>query len=152
MNKRQKKIISNFAMIFIVTAGFIFMMMGFKDHVNKKEALRTMNLLSEFILTYREQNRHLPSMETVSDYRKQIKDARLGNLHYRALWIHRNDTEDTILAYSRKKFRSYIPSGYVVLWLSGEVEWVSPGEFEPVLEKQQSDAEAELLMQSGVSE
>ena len=73
---------------------------------------------------------------------------RLGKLDYRGIWINFESSDDEILAYSERRFRSLlVGSGYVVLRLDGRVEWLGKNEFEAILAKQQSQYEVEVLQE-----
>ncbi len=145
MNRRQKSLLINFIFITTLTIGFIIAMVYFKDTINKSEAIRTMEHLSQFITDYRQKNRALPPKQVVDEHRISIGDARLGKFNYRAIWIDFDSTGDTILAYAFTDYNPLMEKGYIVMRLDGKVEWIEKQEFEEILKKQQTTDELLFL-------
>ena len=146
MDKRQRSIIYNFILVFVITIAAVVGLVNFKDYVNRGEAMRAMEHLGRVVLAYREQNGAVPAEYYVAQIRKGLEgNARLGELHYRARWIEFGATEDEVLAYTQKRYSSSIfGSGYIVLRLDGRVEWMKEKEFRALLDAQQSMEEREL--------
>jgi hypothetical protein len=68
--------------------------------------------------------------------------ARLTNMSYRAQWINFNAEPNEVLAYSEKNYpSSLLSSGYIVLRLSGSVEWMNEEQFEKLLPATQRERE-----------
>ena len=69
----------------------------------------------------------------------------MGNVKYRALYIGPNAPDDTILAYSLKTHpASLLRDGYVVLRLTGTVEWMPTQQFAALFATQKTPAEPSL--------
>jgi len=118
--------------------------MHLRDWLNKSEAMRAMEHIGQEVLGYREKYRSLPLESYLGPIKRQ--HVRLGELNYRAQWIDFESPPDTILAYTKKEFRSeFVKSGYVVLRLDGQVQWMEKKEFEQLLARQQSQREIEML-------
>jgi len=149
MDKRQKQILTSFAVVIIITAVAVTAMVELKNWINRSEAIRAMEHLSRVVLQYREKNGAIPAESYVTAVKDNLQGAvRLGELHYRARWIDFGSTADEILAYSQKKYHSLLfRTGYVVLRLDGRVEWMSRKTFEPLLASEQSPLEIELMKQ-----
>ncbi len=149
MNKRQKAIMVKFLTWMAIWILLVVGMVNFKDWVNRREAMRAMEQLGQMILAYRKDAGEVPPESYVTRIREGVSGAvRLGGLSYRALWIEPGAAPDTILAYTRKTYRSsFLSDGYIVLLLNGTVEWMSPREFESFLAGQQSESEIEMLRQ-----
>jgi hypothetical protein len=149
MQKRQKKILINFAAVITLTAISVVAMINFKDMVNRSEAIRAMEYLGQEVHAYRQRYGSVPPEYHVDTIRDSLPGfARVGQLHYRARWIGFESTGDTILAYTRKDYRSsLLGRGIVVLRLDGTVEWMKPAEFEPLLQKQQTQEELRNLQE-----
>ncbi len=147
MNKRQKQILTSFAVVIAVTAVAVTAMVELKNWINRSEAIRAMEHLSRMVLQYREKNGAVPAEIYVTAVKNDLQGAvRLGELHYRARWIDFGSTADEILAYSQKKYHSLLfRTGYVVLRLDGRVEWMSRETFEPLLASRQSPLEIEMM-------
>ena len=144
MNRRQKALLVNFITVTFVTVAFIVGIMHLRDWLNKSEAMRAMEHIGQEVLGYREKYRSLPSESYLGPIKRQ--HVRLGELNYRAQWIDFESPPDTILAYTKKEFRSeFVKSGYVVLRLDGQVQWMEKKEFEQLLARQQSQREIEML-------
>ena len=147
MERRQKRILTDFAVVLIITAAAIAAIINFKDYVNKSEAMQAMKQLSQIILKYKKQTGAVPPEAYIDDIMENIEGkVRLGRLYYRARWIDFGVKPDTILAYVKKEYPSSIlPDGYIVLRLDGTVEWMEPGKSEELLAEQQTPFELELL-------
>lgn len=145
MNQRQKSIIIRSVVVIVGTAAFVAVMLSVRDHVNRTEAMRTMEYLGEKVRQYRAKYNSTPSKSYLTGQRTEFQDARLGDFEYRAPWIEFGASPDTILAYARKNYQFIIGIGYIVMRLDGHVEWMEKDNFEAVLKKQQTEAEIELL-------
>lgn len=147
MNRRQKAVLVKFGIVFVVTATAVVAMMNFKDWVNRSEAMLAMEHLGKIALEYRSRRDVLPSESYLSDIKKKLQGrVRVGDIQYRALWIDTDSGPDTILAYTEKKYRSFLlNSGFIVLTLDGMVSWMGQEEFLALLSKQQSAMELKIL-------
>jgi hypothetical protein len=145
MNRRQKSIVINFFIVVAGTTVFVAVMLNVRDHLNKAEAMRTMEHLAEKVQEYRKRIKSTPPKTYLVGHRTDFEDVRLGNFEYRAPWIKFGAGPDTILAYARKNYQFLIGRGYIVMRLDGRVEWMKKAEFETLLKKQQTEAEIELL-------
>lgn len=147
MNRRQKSILLNSIIVITITAAAVVAMVNFKDWVNRSESIRAMEHLSRIILQYRK-NRGCVPPESYIDGIKATLEGRtqLGEINYRARWINFESTPDEVLAYAEKKYRSsWLDDGYVVLRLSGKVEWMSKKEFDALLPESEREMEFEML-------
>jgi len=132
--------------VIVVTLVAVVVMVNFKDYVNRSEAIRAMQQLSQIVLEYREKNGKVPPGSFVDDIKSQLKGgARLGELQYRGLWIDFEAEPNEILAYTEKNYASSLLSdGYIMLQLDGTVKWMGKEDFEDLLARQQSEIEIEM--------
>ena len=149
MNKRQKAILIRFITVLVITAAAVVAMTNLKDWVNRSEAMLAMDNLGQIVLRYRKENGSVPPQAWVDRQRENLPgNARLGNLHYRAMWINFESTKNEILAYTERNYRSLlVGKGYVVLRLDGRVEWIDKQNFRNLLDKQQSPQEIQMTQQ-----
>lgn len=147
MNKRQKDVLINFVVVITVTVIVVIAMINFKDWINRSEATRAMEHLSQIVLAYRQEKGTVPPEFDIERIKNTLEGhARLGELKYRARWIDFESTADEILAYIRKEYSALLLSdGYIVLRLDGRVEWMGVEEFEKLLAQQQSTMEVQML-------
>ena len=147
MNKHQRVILIKFATVIVVTAIAVVAMINVKDWINRSEAMRAMEHLGQRVLEYRKAYGSVPPESYVTNIKETLEGhVRLGNLQYRAQWIDFESTPEEILAYAEQKYpSSLLNDGFVVLRLSGRVEWLGKQEFEKVLARQQSQKEIEIL-------
>ena len=133
MNNRQKKILRDIFAVLIVTVVAVVGMIIFKDLVNRSEAMRTMESLGRIIVQYRQDHGAVPPQSFIDSTRGDLEGRRrLGDVIYRA--------------YAKRDTHSlFIKDGYIILRLSGEVEWMSKSDFDELLARQQSQAEIEML-------
>jgi hypothetical protein len=122
-------------------------MVGFRDWVNRTEAMRAMEQLGKEVSQYRNKYGSIPPESYVDNIKKDLEGyPRFGNLKYRALWIGLDSDKDEILAYCKKKSKSFFfNDGYVVLNLGGSVRWMPAEKFESILSHQQSEMEIEMM-------
>jgi len=146
LNARQKQLVVHIITVLVIT---IVMVVGFaniKNLINRSEAIRTMKVMGDEILNYRKTYGSLPAESFVKQYIAEIGAVRLTNLVYRAQWIEFGfDPNSTILAYSEKRYSGFVKPGSVVLWLNGNVEWMSKKQFEKTLAAQQKQQELQWI-------
>ena len=147
MNKRQKITLIKFITVILATAIAVVAMINIKDWVNRSEAMRAMEHLGQKILAYREAYHSVPPESFVTNIKESLEGyVRLGNVQYRGIWIDSESTPEEILAYAEKKYpSSLLDDGFVVLRLSGRVEWLGTKQFRKTLAQQQSQKEIEML-------
>ena len=149
MNRQQKTILIEFAVVMVITAIAVVTMINFKDWVNRSEAMRAMEQLGQIVIQYRQEHGSVPPESYVDSIKEDLEGhVRLGKLQYRGLWIDFESTPDEILAYTEKNYRSvFVDKGYVVLRLDGRVQWLSKQECETLLARQQSQKEIQMLQE-----
>ena len=134
MQKRQKKIVRNFLIVVLATVVVTFGMINIKDWVSRSESMRAMESLGQEVLRYRNQYGSVPPEGYIGKIKEQLEgQIRLGKLNYRARWISFGSQSDSILAYSRRKYHSFLfHDDFVVLRLDGTVERLSIEEFRKI--------------------
>lgn len=147
MNKQQKKILINFAIVIVITAVAVVAMINLRNWINRSEAMRAMEHLGRVVLKYRKNYGSVPPESYVDRIKEELEGyVRLGKVNYRARWLDFESTPDDILAYTERPRSSWLFSkGYVVLRLDGRVEWLDKQEFETLLAQQQSPEEVQML-------
>jgi hypothetical protein len=143
MNKRQKWVLVNFAIVTVVTIMAAVGMVELKNRVNRSEAIRAMEHLGRIVGDYKHKNGSVPPESYVDGIKGSLEgQVRLGNLHYRARWIEFDSPPDTILAYARKDYGSLLfRAGAIVLRFDGRVQWIDKPDFDKLLARQQSPME-----------
>ncbi len=147
MNSRQKALLTESLLVLAATAGAVLGMMHLKDYINRSEALRAMDQLGRRVLEYRQRYGSLPPESFLDSVKGSLEGAvRMGNVKYRALYIGLDAAPDTILAYSERRYpSSFVRDGYVVLRLSGQVEWLPVARFAALWATQRAPAETGTL-------
>jgi len=146
MNKKQKQILANFAVVIAVTIAAVIGMVEMKNGVNRSEATRAMEQLGRVVTDYRQKYGSIPPESYVDGVKKSLEgQVRLGNLQYRARWIKFDSPPDTVLTYVTKDYHSlFFRPGAIVLRFDGRIEWMDKKEFEKLLDNQQSATEREM--------
>jgi len=146
VNRRQRALLIESILVVAATTAAVIGMIHLKDHVNRSEAIRAMEGLGKLVLEYRKEHGSLPPQSYVDSVKGDVEGAvRMGNVKYRALYIGLDAPDDTILAYSEKRHpSSLLKDGYVVLRLSGAVEWMPTAEFTRLFAQQRTAAEPNL--------
>ena len=144
VNSRQKALLTESLLVLAATAGAVVGMMHLKDYVNRSEAMRAMDQLGRRVLEYRARVGSLPPASFLDSVKGDLEGAvRMGKVQYRALYIGLDASADTILAYSERRYpSSFVQNGYVVLRLSGKVEWLPTARFAALFATQRTPAEA----------
>ncbi len=147
MNKAQKRLVFNFVFVAFITVGSVLAMVNLKDLVNRAEVIRAMEYLGKQVLQYKQDYGAVPPQSYVDELFDTLPGhARVDKLEYRARWLDIESSADVILAYSQKRFNSFlIKDGYVLLRLAGRVEWMGTEEFTAILIQQQSPMEREMI-------
>jgi hypothetical protein len=143
MNKRQKWVLVNFAVVTVVTIMAAVGMVELKNWVNRSEAMRAMEQLGRVVGDYKQKHGSVPPESYVDGIKESLEgQIRLGNLHYRAQWIEFDSPPDTILAYVRKNYGSLLfRPGAIVLRFDGRVQWIDKPGFDELLARQQNPME-----------
>jgi len=146
VDNRKKKLLIETIFILATTFVAVVGMINLKDWINRSEAMRAMRQLGQKVLDYRKANGSLPPESYVTDIKETLEGyVRLGNIKYRARWIDFQAGPDEIVAYSFKKYRSWIlHNGYIVLRLDGRVEWMAKDQCEKLLAQQQTQIERQI--------
>ena len=146
MNRRQKLVLRDFVIVIVITAIAVVAMLNFKDLVNRSEARRAMEQLGREVVEYRKTRGSVPRESYIDSIKEDLEGhLRLGKLQYRGRWIDFESPPETILAYTKGNYRSFLlGKGYIVLRLNGEVQWMGRQEFESLLAQQQSPTEIEM--------
>ena len=145
MNRQQRRILINFVIVMAVTIVAAGGMVELSKWTNRSEAMRVMEKLSKLIGDYRQKNGSVPPETYVTALKEKLEgQVRMGELHYRAMWIKFDSPPDTILAYARKSYRSlFFHSGAIVLRFDGRVEWMDKASFDKLLAQQLNPLEKE---------
>jgi hypothetical protein len=146
MNKLQKRILANFAVVIVVTIAAVLGMVEAKNWVNRSEAMRGMEDLGSVVADYKQKNGSVPPESHIDSIKDSLEgQARLGNLHYRARWIEVDSPSGEILAYAARNYHSlFSRPGAIVLLLDGRVQWMDKPTFDKLLAGQQSQMEIDM--------
>ena len=149
LNSRQRSIVNNFLFVTAATIVAILVIIVFREYVNRTEATRAVEHLGKVVLKYREEKGFIPPESYILGVKDELEGyARIGNLHYRALWIDSECGDDEILAYTQTGGNAmFLGSGFVVLRLDGRVEWMKEKDFKEMFAQQQDPLEVQMLSQ-----
>lgn len=149
MDRRQKAILIEVALVLIVTLIAVIGMINFKDYINRSESIKVMQQGGRTVAEYRRQHNRVPSESIFLREMRKIKGAaRLPGVVYRGLWIDMEAEPNDILAYAKKNYpASLLDDGYVVLKVDANAVWMDGDEFEALLAEQQSEVEIEMTRQ-----
>jgi hypothetical protein len=145
MNRRQKWVLTNFALVVLITAAVVIGMIELKNWVNLSESKRVFEQLWQAVETYKQKNGSLPPESYIDNLKTSFEgQMRLGNLNYRARWIGFDSSPDTVLAYVRKNYHSFLfHPGAIVLRLDGRIQRMDKAAFDKLIKAQQTPLEIE---------
>ena len=152
MNRREKAIVIKIIFVTIVTFILVVFFANVKDVTNRSEATRALDAIGKMVLQYRKDNGYLPPQNYVDTIRQNVAGSvRMGKLNYRALYITRDSKPDEILAYTAQNYKSlFVSSGYVVLRLNGQIEWMDTQSFEEELMRRKDFSEVPDFMENKI--
>jgi hypothetical protein len=145
MNKQQRRILVNFAVVIAVVIAVSVGMYELGKWNNRSEAIRVMKNLGQIVSDYKQKHGSVPPEFYVEGIKKSLGGhVRLGTLHYRAQWIQFDSPPDEILAYVIKDRSIFLGPGAIVLRLDGRVEWMDKVDFDKLPIRQQSVVKTEM--------
>jgi hypothetical protein len=146
MNRHQKWVLTNFIFVVLITAVVVSGMIELKNWVNLSESMRVFGQLWQAVETYKQKNGSLPPESYIDSLKTSFEgQMRLGNLNYRARWIKFDSSPDTVLAYVRKGYNSFLfHPGAIVLRLDGRIEWMDRAGFDKLIKAEQTNEEIQM--------
>jgi len=109
--------------------GLLFIVGVFAAHdlFVKHEYLKNMQKIGEQIKAYQKvHNNQLPSQKEFFEFNISTRNMRIENIEYDKSMILETSPPKTILACAPEFKSRFLPDGYWVLYLDGEIGWVSP--------------------------
>jgi len=116
--------------------GLIFLVGVFVAHdlFIKNEYLKNIQKVGEQIKAYQKvHNNQLPSQKEFLDFKIYTRNMRIELIEYDKSMILETSPPKTILACTPEFESRFLPGGYGVLYLDGEIEWISPQKKEELL-------------------
>ena len=152
MNRGEQAVVIKIIFGTVVTFILVVIFANVKDITNRSEATRAVDAIGKRILQYRKDNGYLPPQNYVDTIKQNVAGSvRMGKLNYRALYITRDSKPDEILAYTVQNYKSlFISSGYVVLRLNGQIEWMEKQSFEEELMRRKSLTEVPDFLENKI--
>jgi len=99
--------------------------------------VRNMGEIGRQVADYLEQNNRLPDREAFLRFELKDKKMSLSDVNYDTRQILNESPPNTLLAYSSTPKLRFLPRGYAVLYLNGEVEWVPHDTLQDKLKKRE---------------
>lgn len=148
MNKLQRRILVNFAIVTAATIAAALVMFELKNWANRSEALRAMEQMAKVVADYKQKNGSVPPESYIEGLKMKLEgQVRMGHLNYRARWIGFDSPPDTVLAYVKKDYHSlFFKSGVIVLRFDGRVEWMDKTSFDKLYARQKKPLEEEIII------
>ena len=127
-----------------LAAALILVFLVLREVMTRKVHLDAMNGLSEQLAQFRQRERRLPREKELAqfDMGRRISD---HDVHYRTQQVLDDSPADTVLAYTAAKGFRFIGDGHAVLYLGGDVAWVSRQQLKERLAEQEQRFNATIL-------
>jgi len=104
VNKRQKVILIESAVVVLITLIAVVAMINAKDWINRSEAMRAMEQLGQRVVDYRDTHHSVPPESYVTNIKESLEGhVRLGDVKYRGCLLYTSPSP-------RDRTRSRMPS------------------------------------------
>lgn len=94
------------------------------DMLAENTYVRKMGQIGRRVAEYVEQNNHLPDQEAFLQFELNGKKISLNDVNYDTSEILSESPPNTVIAYASTPKLRFLPRGYAVLYLNGQVEWI----------------------------
>ena len=147
---RQKARRSRFMRMLLlpILLGLVFIVLVFLIHdlFVKNEYIHNMEKIGQQITTFKnEHNQTLPSHQEFLRFEIRSRNLRIRDVHYDKSLILEDSPAETILAHTPRLNLRLLPGGHAVLYVNGNVEWVTPAKLQRLLDDRQQQYNRNIL-------
>ena len=144
IHSRRSNLLRMMVLPLVLTAAVILLVFVGREILTRQVHLNAMSGLSEQIKDFCQQEGRLPREKELSqfDLPRRISDS---EVHYKTEHVFDDSPADTVLAHTAAKGFRFIGDGHAVLYLGGNVEWVSRQRLKEMLEEQEQRFNATIL-------
>ncbi len=107
----------------------------FRNYATRNEIILGMETVGKQIEAFHKANNAWPSHIQFQTFNLKSRNISLSSITYEPEQILKNSPHDTVLAYSPMVDMLFMPPGHAVLYLDGQVKWVSDATLKTQLKK-----------------
>lgn len=131
-----------------ILLGLVFIVLVFLIHdlFVKNEYIHNMENIGRQITAFKnEHNQALPNYQEFLQFEIRSRNLRIRDVHYDKSLILKDSPADTILAHTLRPDFRILPEGHAVLYVSGDVEWVTSANLQRLLDDRQQQYNRNVL-------
>jgi len=131
-----------------ILLGLVFIVLVFLVHdlFVKNEYIHNMKNIGRQVTAFKnEHNQELPSYQEFLQFKITSRNLRIRDVHYDKSLILKDSPAETILAHTPNLNFRLLSDGHSVLYVSGNVEWVTPAILQRLLDNRQQQYNRNVL-------
>ncbi|MCK5270495.1 MAG: hypothetical protein KAJ46_06910 [Sedimentisphaerales bacterium] len=131
-----------------ILLGLVFIVLVFLIHdlFVKNECIHNMEKIGRQIATFKnERSQTLPNHQEFLQFEIHSRNLRIRDIHYDKTLILKDGPADTILSYTARPGLRLLADGHAVLYVNGNVEWVTPDRLRQLLDNRQQQYNRNIL-------
>ena len=131
-----------------ILLGLVFMVLVFLIHdlFVKNEYIHNIENIGRQIAAFKnEHNQTLPGYQEFLQFEIRSRNLRIRDIHYDKSLILEDSPAETILAHTFKPDFRLLPDGHAVLYVNGNVEWVTSAKLRRLLDDRQQQYNRNIL-------
>jgi hypothetical protein len=131
-----------------ILLGLVFIVFVFLIHdlFEKNEYIHNMERIGLQIAAFKnEHNQTLPSHQEFLRFEIRSRNLRTHEIHYDKSLVLKDGPAETILAHTAKLSLRLMSSGHAILYVNGNVEWVTPDKLQQLLDNRQQQYNRNIL-------
>ena len=128
--------------------GLVFIVLVFLIHdlFVKNEYIHNMERIGRQITSFKNEHNHtLPSHQEFLRFEIRSHNLRINDIHYDKSLILKDGSAETILAYTTKLNLRLLSDGHAILYVNGNVEWVTSDKLQQLLNNRQQQYNRNIL-------
>jgi hypothetical protein len=143
---RRSRFIRMLLLPILFGLAFIVLVFLIHDLFVKNEYIHNMEWIGRQVTTFKnEHNQMLPNHQEFLRFEIISRNLRMHDVHYDKSLILEDDPAETILAHTPRLNLRLLSDGHVVLYVNGNVEWVTPVKLQRLLDDRQQQYNRNIL-------
>ena len=131
-----------------ILLGLVFIVLVFLIHdlFVKNEYIHNMEKIGLQVTTFKnEHSQTLPNHQEFLRFEIRSRNLRTHEIHYDKSLVLKDGSAETILSYTARSGLRLLPDGHAVLYVNGNVEWVTPDRLQRLLDDRQQQYNRNIL-------
>ena len=131
-----------------ILLGLVFIVLVFLIHdlFVKNEYIHNMERIGQQVAAFKnEHNQTLPSHQEFLRFEIRSRNLRTHEIHYDKSLVLKDGPAETILAHTPRLNLRLLSDGHAVLYVNGNIEWVTPARLRQLLDNRQQQYNRNIL-------